>query len=129
MITLHEQLNELEKNKYVIKELEKKIFKFINQKDIKQTINKALKEEYIEVYSNIGTKHIELEHKFVLDQTIFESRYYYRFMIEEDNNSLICLDIVPTLFKQKLNVNIYTYKQDAITEKDVIDLLTLVLGI
>lgn len=129
MTTLREQLNELEKNKYVIKELENKIFKFINQKDIKQTINKALKEEYIEVYSNIGTKHIELERKFVLDQTIFESRYYYRFMIEDDNNSLICLDIVPTLFKQKLNVNIYTYKQDAITEKDVIDLLTLVLGI
>lgn len=50
-------------------------------------------------------------------------------MIEEDNNSLICLDIVPTLFKQKLNVNIYTYKQDAITETEVIDLLTLVLGI
>lgn len=128
MITLHEQLNELEKNKYAIKELEDKIFKVINQKDIKQTINKALK-EYIEVYSNIGTKHIELERNFVLDQTIFESRYYYRFMIQEDNNSLICLDIVPTLFKQKLNVNIYTYKQDAITEKEVIDLLTLVLGI
>ena len=128
MITLHEQLNELEKNKYAIKELEDKIFKVINQKAIKQTINKALK-EYIEVYSNIGTKHIELERKFVLDQTIFESRYYYRFMIQEDNNSLIYLDIVPTLFKQKLNVNIYTYKQDAITEKEVIDLLTLVLGI
>lgn len=44
MITLHEQLNELEKNKYVIKELENKIFKFINQKYIKQAINKALKE-------------------------------------------------------------------------------------
>lgn len=37
------QLNELEKNKYEIKELENKIFKFINQKNIKQAINKALK--------------------------------------------------------------------------------------
>lgn len=128
MITLHEQLNELEKNKYVIKELENKIFKFINQKYIKQAINKALK-EYIEVYSNIGTKHIELEHKFVLDQTIFESRYYYRFIIKEDDQSLIYLDVVPSVFKRRLKVKIHTYKQDAITEKEVIDLLTLVLGI
>lgn len=128
MITLNERLNELEKNKYAIKELEDKIFKVINQKDIKQVINKALK-EYIQVYSNIGTKYIKLEHEFVLDQTIFESKYYYRFIIEEEDQSLIHLDIVPSVFNRRLKVKIHTYKQNAITEKEVIDLLTLVLGI
>lgn len=127
-MTLIMKLNELEKNKYEIKELENRIFKFINQKNIKKAINKALK-EYIEVYSNIGTKHIELEHKFVLDQTIFESRYYYRFIIEEEDQSLFSLDLVPSVLKRRLKVKIHTYKQDAITEKEVIDLLTLVLGI
>lgn len=130
MTSVREKLSEQEKKKQVIKELENNIFKFINQKNIKSIIKSALKAD-IEVYDNSGPKYVELDIPLNFNGSFFNSQKQYRFVIyhKDDNKLLVWLKLVPNFFNQKIQVKIDTYEQDSITEKEIIEFLTLLLGI
>ena len=133
MTSVREKLFEQEKKKQVIKELENNIFKFINQKNIKSIIKLALKAD-IEVYDNSGPKYVKLDIPLNFNGSFFNPKKQYRFVIyhkdhKDSDKLLVYLKLVPNFFTQKIQVKIDTYEQDSITEKEIIEFLTLLLGI
>lgn len=50
-------------------------------------------------------------------------------MIKEKDTTLVYLQLVPSFFKQKIKVDIITYEEEFITEKEIIEFLTVLLGI
>lgn len=130
MTSVREKLFEQEKKKQVIKELENNIFKFINQKNIKSIIKIALKSN-IEVYQISGSNYVELDIPINFNGSFFNPQKQYRFIIyhTDSDKLLVYLKLVPNFFTQKIQVKIDTYEQDSITEKEIIEYLTLLLGI
>ena len=130
MTSVREKLFEQEKKKQVIKELENNIFKFINQKNIKSIIKIALKSN-IEVYQISDSNSVELDIPINFNGSFFNPQKQYRFIIyhKDSDKLLVYLNLVPNFFTQKIQVKIDTYEQDSITEKEIIEYLTLLLGI
>lgn len=130
MTSVREKLFEQEKKKQVIRELENNIFKFINKKNIKSIIKIALKSN-IEVYHISGSNYVELDIPINFNGSFFNPQKQYRFIIyhKDSDKLLVYLKLVPNFFTQKIQVKIDTYEQDSITEKEIIEFLTLLLGI
>ena len=128
MVDIKEQLNKIEKKKQVLKKFEDTIVQFVNQKDVKNLIKQALKAN-IEGYYKSGSKYVTLNIPIIYNTSIFNPQNQYRFVIKEKDTTLVYLTLEPSFFKQKIKVDIITYEEEFITEKEIIEFLTVLLGI
>ena len=83
----------------------------------------------IEGYYKSGPKYVTLNIPIIYDASIFNPLAQYRFVIKEKDTTLVYLQLVPSFFKQKIKVDIITYEEEFITEKEIIEFLTVLLGI
>ena len=133
METLYNKVNKEENIAKEIKEIEKLISKYINQRKIRKVLLKGLKENNI-VKNIIDNKTIILYRDMNLDRDF--NFYRYIFIIREQNsteleqeNTILSVKIEPEIFNIYLKTEINTFRQNKITSQQTIDYLKTTIGI
>lgn len=131
MKTLYTKINETEDLKNEIRNLEKHISKYINQRNIRKCLHKGLKEN-INVQTEINNKLIFLQRDIIFDRDY--NFYKYIFIIREKNDdtqkndSLLTIEIIPDMFKLYFKVNVLSFQENKITSEKITDYLKLTIG-
>ena len=133
METLYNKVNKEENIAKEIKEIEKLISKYINQRKIRKVLLKGLKENNI-VKNIIDNKTIILYRDMNLDRDF--NFYRYIFIIREQNstgleqeNTILSVKIEPEIFNIYLETKINSFHQNKITSQQIIDYLKTTIGI
>lgn len=131
MKTLYTKINNIVDLKKEIRNLEKHISKYINQRNIRKCLYKGLKEN-INVQNEIDNKLIFLQRDIILDRVC--NFYKYIFIIREQNDdtqkndSLLTIEIIPDMFKLYFKVNVLSFQKNKITSEKIIEYLKLTIG-
>lgn len=130
--SLYNAVNKTDKIKKEIKEIEKLISKYINQRKIKKILFKGLKKNTIK--NIIDNKTIILYRTITLDRDF--NFYQYIFIIREtDNtihdkeNTILSVEIEPDIFNIYLKTKINSFHQNKITSQQIINYLKTTIGI
>ena len=131
MNTLYTKVNETEDLKKEIRNIEKHISKYINQRNIRKYLFTGLKEK-INLKNEIDDKTIFLYRDFILERNY--NFYKYIFSIREQNDSIqndsiLAIEIVPDIFKLYFKVNLLSFQQDKITSQKITEYLKLTIGV
>lgn len=131
MNTLYTKVNETEDLKKEIRNIEKHISKYINQRNIRKYLFTGLKEK-INLKNEIDDKTIFLYRDFILERNY--NFYKYIFSIREQNDSIqndsiLAIEIVPDIFKLYFKVNVLSFQQDKITSQKITEYLKLTIGV
>lgn len=126
MKTLYTKVNETKDLNKEIRNLEKHISKYINQRTIKKCLRKGLKED-INIQTEMDDKIIFLNRDINLDRDYHF--YKYIFSIHEQNDSILSIEIAPDLFNLYLEVNLLSFQQNKITSEKIIEYLKLTIGV
>ena len=132
MKTLYTKINETEDLKNDIRNLEKHIYKYINQRNIRKCLHKGLKEN-INVQTEIDNKLIFLQRDIIFDRDY--NFYKYIFIIREQNDdtqkndSLLTIEIIPDMIKLYFKVNVLSFQENKITSEKITDYLKLTIGV
>lgn len=132
METLSTKINKKEEFKKEIRNIEKYISKYINQRNIRKYLFKGLKEK-INIQNEIDDKIIFLHRDIILDRDYHF--YKYMFIIKEKNDnkqkhdSILKIEIIPDIFHLYFKVNVLSFNQNKITSQKIIDYLKLTIGI
>lgn len=131
MNTLYTKVNETEDLKKEIRNIEKHISKYINQRNIRKYLFTGLKEK-INLKNEIDDKTIFLYRDFILERNY--NFYKYIFSIHEQNDSIqndsiLAIEIVPDVFKLYFKVNVLSFQQDKITSQKITEYLKLTIGV
>ena len=126
MKTLYAKVNETEDLKKEIRNIEKHISKYINQRNIRKYLFTGLKEK-INLINEIDDKTIFLYRDFILERNY--NFYKYIFSIREQNDSILAIEIVPDIFKLYFKVNVLSFQQDKITSQKITEYLKLTIGV
>lgn len=131
--SLYNAVNKTDKIKKEIKEIEKLISKYINQRKIKKILFKGLKEKNT-IKNIIDNKTIILYRTITLDRDF--NFYKYIFIIREtDNtihdkeNTILSVEIEPDIFNIYLKTKINSFHQNKITSQQIINYLKTTIGI
>lgn len=130
--TLSTKINKKEEFKKEIRNIEKYISKYINQRNIRKYLFKGLKEK-INIQNEIDDKIIFLHRDIILDRDYHF--YKYMFIIKEKNDnkqkhdSILKIEIIPDIFHLYFKVNVLSFNQNKITSQKIIDYLKLTIGI
>lgn len=131
MNTLYTKVNETEDLKKEIRNIEKHISKYINQRNIRKCLFTGLKER-INLQNNIDDKTIFLHRDFILEKNY--NFYKYIFSIREQNDniekndSILTIEII-SIFNLYLKVNVLSFQQNKITSEKIIEYLKLTIGV
>ena len=131
MKTLYAKVNETEDSKKEIRNIEKHISKYINQRNIRKYLFTGLKEK-INLKNEIDDKTIFLYRDFILERNY--NFYKYIFSIREQNDniqndSILAIEIVPNIFKLYFKVNVLSFQQNKITSQKITEYLKLTIGV
>lgn len=126
MKTLYAKINETKDLKKEIRNIEKHISKYINQRNIRKYLFTGLKEK-INLENEIDDKTIFLYRDFILERNY--NFYKYIFSIREQNDSILAIEIVPDIFKLYFKVNVLSFQQDKITSQKITEYLKLTIGV
>ena len=131
MKTLYAKVNETKDLKKEIRNIEKHISKYINQRNIRKYLFTGLKEK-INLKNEIDDKTIFLYRDFILERNY--NFYKYIFSIREQNDSIkndsiLAIEIVPDIFKLYFKVNVLSFQQDKITSQKITEYLKLTIGV
>lgn len=126
MKTLYAKVNETKDLKKEIRNIEKHISKYINQRNIRKYLFTGLKEK-INLENEIDDKTIFLYRDFILKRNY--NFYKYIFSIREQNDSILAIEIVPDIFKLYFKVNVLSFQQDKITSQKITEYLKLTIGV
>lgn len=126
METLYTKINKLKKDKNEIKDVEKRISKYINQRKIRKILFKGLKENFT-IKNDIDDKQIILH----IDKMSYSNyfSYQYIFIVREKDDSILEITITPTIFNTYFKIKFISFHQNKITSKQIIDYLKLTIGI
>ena len=126
MKTLYAKVNETKDLKKEIRNIEKHISKYINQRNIRKYLFTGLKEK-INLKNEIDDTTIFLYRDFILERNY--NFYRYIFSIREQNDSILAIEIVPDIFKRYFKVNVLSFQQDKITSQKITEYLKLTIGV
>lgn len=131
MNTLYTKVNKTKDLKKEIRNIEKHISKYINQRNIRKYLFTGLKEK-INLKNEIDDKTIFLYRDFILERNY--NFYKYIFSIREQNDSIqndsiLAIEIVPDVFKLYFKVNVLSFQQDKITSQKITEYLKLTIGV
>lgn len=131
MKTLYAKVNETEDLKKEIRNIEKHISKYINQRNIRKYLFTGLKEK-INLKNEIDDKTIFLYRDFILKRNY--NFYKYIFSIREQNDSIqndsiLTIEIVPDIFKLYFKVDVLSFQQSKITSEKIIEYIKLTIGV
>ena len=131
MNTLYTKVNKTKDLKKEIRNFEKHISKYINQRNIRKYLFTGLKEK-INLKNEIDDKTIFLYRDFILERNY--NFYKYIFSIREQNDSIqndsiLAIEIVPDIFKLYFKVNVLSFQQDKITSQKITEYLKLTIGV
>ena len=131
MNTLYTKINKTKDLKKEIRNIEKHISKYINQRNIRKYLFTGLKEK-INLKNEIDDKTIFLYRDFILERNY--NFYKYIFSIREQNDSIqndsiLAIEIVPDVFKLYFKVNVLSFQQDKITSQKITEYLKLTIGV
>lgn len=126
MKTLYAKVNETEDLKKEIRNIEKHISKYINQRNIRKYLFTGLKEK-INLENEIDDTTIFLYRDFILERNY--NFYRYIFSIREQNDSILAIEIVPDIFKRYFKVNVLSFQKDKITSQKITEYLKLTIGV
>ena len=133
MKTLYNKVNKEGNIAKEIKEIEKLISKYINQRKIRKVLLKGLKKNNI-VKNIIDNKTIILYRDMNLDRDF--NFYRYIFIIREQNstgleqeNTILSVKIKPGIFNIYLETKINSFHQNKIASQKIIDYLKTTIGI
>lgn len=131
MNTLYTKVNKTKDLKKEIRNIEKHISKYINQRNIRKYLFTGLKEK-INLKNEIDDKIIFLYRDFILERNY--NFYKYIFSIREQNDSIqndsiLAIEIVPDVFKLYFKVNVLSFQQDKITSQKITEYLKLTIGV
>ena len=131
MNTLYTKVNKTKDLKKEIRNIEKHISKYINQRNIRKYLFTGLKEK-INLKNEIDDKTIFLYKDFILERNY--NFYKYIFSIREQNDSIqndsiLAIEIVPDIFKLYFKVNVLSFQQDKITSQKITEYLKLTIGV
>lgn len=131
MNTLYTKVNKTKDLKKEIRNIEKHISKYINQRNIRKYLFTGLKEK-INLKNEIDDKTIFLYRDFILERNY--NFYKYIFSIREQNDSIqndsiLAIEIVPDIFKLYFKVNVLSFQQDKITSQKITEYLKLTIGV
>ena len=131
MNTLYTKVNKTKDLKKEIRNIEKHISKYINQRNIRKYLFTGLKEK-INLKNEIDDKTIFLYRDFILERNY--NFYKYIFSIREQNesiqnDSILAIEIVPDIFKLYFKVNVLSFQQDKIISQKITEYLKLTIGV
>lgn len=132
METLAAKINKKEEIKKEIRNIEKHISKYINQRTLRKHLFTGLRER-INLQNKIDDKTIFLYRDFILERNY--NFYKYIFSIREQNNnikknnSILTIEIVPDTFKLYFKVNVLSFQQSKITSEKIIEYIKLTIGV
>lgn len=133
METLYNAITKTNKIKKEIKETEKLISKYINQRKIRKVLFKGLKENNT-IKNIIDNKTIILYRDITLNKDF--NFYKYIFIIREpDNtirekeNTILSVEIEPDIFNIYLKTKINSFHQNKITSDKIINYMNLTIGV
>lgn len=126
METLAVKINKKEEIKKEIRNIEKHISKYINQRTIRKHLFTGLRER-INLQNKIDDKTIFLYRDFILERNY--NFYKYIFSIREQNDSILTIEIVPDIFKLYLKVNVLSFQQSKIISQKITEYLKLTIGV
>lgn len=131
MNTLYTKVNKTKDLKKEIRNIEKHISKYINQRNIRKYLFTGLKEK-INLKNEIDNKTIFLYRDFILERNY--NFYKYIFSIREQNDSIqndsiLAIEIIPDIFKLYFKVNVLSFQQDKITSQKITEYLKLTIGV
>ena len=126
METLYNKVNKLEKVKEEIKEIEKIVYKYINQRKIKKFLFKGLKEKFT-ITNDIDDQQVILH----IDKMPYSDYIFYRyiFIIREKNDCISEITITPNIFNNYLKIKVVSLHQNKITSQQIIEYLKLTIGV
>lgn len=126
METLYNKVNKLEKVKEEIKEIEKIVYKYINQRKIKKFLFKGLKEKFT-ITNDIDDQQVILH----IDKMPYSDYIFYRyiFIIREKNDCISEITITPNIFNNYLKIKVVSLHQNKITSQKIIEYLKLTIGV
>lgn len=134
METLYNKVNKEGNIAKEIKEIEKLISKYINQRKIRKVLLKGLKKKNNIVKNIIDNKTIILYRDMNLDRDF--NFYRYIFIIREQNstgleqeNTILSVKIKPGIFNIYLETKINSFHQNKIASQQIIDYLKTTIGI
>ena len=130
MDTLYTKVNKTKDLKKEIRNIEKHISKYINQRNIRKYLFTGLKEK-INLKNEIDNKTIFLYRDFILERNY--NFYKYIFSIREQNDSIqndsiLAIEIIPDIFKLYFKVNVLSFQQDKITSQKITEYLKLTIS-
>lgn len=131
MKTLYAKVNETEDLKKEIRNIEKHISKYINQRNIRKYLFTGLKEK-INLKNEIDDKTIFLYRNFILERNYNFYKYIFNIREQNDsiqNDSILAIEIVPDVFKLYFKVNVLSFQQDKITSQKITEYLKLTIGV
>lgn len=126
METLAAKINKKEEIKKEIRNIEKHISKYINQRTLRKHLFTGLRER-INLQNKIDDKTIFLYRDFILERNY--NFYKYIFSIHEQNDSILTIEIVPDTFKLYFKVNVLSFQQSKITSEKIIEYIKLTIGV
>lgn len=126
METLAAKINKKEEIKKEIRNIEKHISKYINQRTLRKHLFTGLRER-INLQNKIDDKTIFLYRDFILERNY--NFYKYIFSIREQNDSILTIEIVPDIFKLYFKVNVLSVQQSKITSQQITEYLKLTIGV
>ena len=126
METLAAKINKKEEIKKEIRNIEKHISKYINQRTLRKHLFTGLRER-INLQNKIDDKTIFLYRDFILERNY--NFYKYIFSIRKQNDSILTIEIVPDIFKLYFKVNVLSFQQSKITSQQITEYLKLTIGV